>query len=88
MKLRGLSSNPYIHVSFFCDLYIPTISLPILLQENRWTDLIGIYKSGHRNVNVEIKTEAAQFLFFDGVNKACLGNLRNLGNYCILFCVG
>jgi hypothetical protein len=26
------------------DLYIPTIGLPLLLQENMWTDL-GIYKS-------------------------------------------
>jgi hypothetical protein len=37
MKLRGLSPNSYIHVSL-SDLYIPTIGLPILLQENRWTD--------------------------------------------------
>ena len=29
--------NSYIHVSV-SDLYIPTIGLPILLQENRWTD--------------------------------------------------
>jgi hypothetical protein len=44
MKLRGLSSNSYIHVSV-SDLYIPTISLPFLLQENRWTDQgnISIY---------------------------------------------
>jgi hypothetical protein len=37
MKLRGLSPNSYIHVSV-SDLNIPTIGLPILLQENRWTD--------------------------------------------------
>jgi hypothetical protein len=37
MKLRGLVPNSYIHVSV-SDLYIPTIGLPILLQENRWTD--------------------------------------------------
>jgi hypothetical protein len=36
-ELRGHSSNSYIHVSVG-DLYIPTIDLPILLQENRWTD--------------------------------------------------
>jgi hypothetical protein len=43
MKLHGLSPYPYIHVSFFLsDLYIPMISLPILLQENRWTDLRNI----------------------------------------------
>ncbi len=35
--LRGLSPNFYIHVSVR-DLYISTIDLPILLQENRWTD--------------------------------------------------
>ncbi len=37
-ELRGgLSPSSYNHVSV-CDLYIPTIGLPILLQENRWTD--------------------------------------------------
>ncbi len=37
MELRGYSPNSYIHVSVG-DLYFPTICLPILLQENRWTD--------------------------------------------------
>jgi hypothetical protein len=32
MKLRDLSPNSYIH------LYIPKVGLPILLQENMWTD--------------------------------------------------
>jgi hypothetical protein len=36
-ELRGLSPNSYIPVSV-SDLYIPTICLPILLQENCWTD--------------------------------------------------
>jgi hypothetical protein len=36
-ELRGLSPNFYIHVSV-SDLYNPTIGLPILLQENMWTD--------------------------------------------------
>jgi hypothetical protein len=36
-EYRGLSPNDHIHVSV-SDLYIPTIGLPILLQENRWTD--------------------------------------------------
>ncbi len=36
-KLRGHSPNFHIHVSV-SDLYIPTIDLPILLQENMWTD--------------------------------------------------
>jgi hypothetical protein len=34
---RPRSPNFHIHVSV-SDLYIPTISLPILLQENMWTD--------------------------------------------------
>ncbi len=42
-KLRGLIPNFHIHVSL-SDLYIPTIDLPILLQQNRWTDR-GIFKS-------------------------------------------
>ncbi len=37
MKLRNLVPNSYIHVSM-SDSYIPTIGMPILLQENRWTD--------------------------------------------------
>ncbi len=37
-ELRGHHSpNFHIHVSV-SDLYIPTIDLPILLQENMWTD--------------------------------------------------
>jgi hypothetical protein len=44
-KLRGLSPNFHIHVSV-SDLDIPTIGLPILLQENMWTDLGNkLYKS-------------------------------------------
>jgi hypothetical protein len=34
MKLRGLDPSSYIPISV-SDLYIPTIDLPILLQENR-----------------------------------------------------
>ncbi len=41
-ELRGHSPNSYIHVSV-CDLYIPTIGLPILLQENRWIDPGNMY---------------------------------------------
>jgi hypothetical protein len=36
-ELRGLSPNFHIHASV-SDLYIPMIGLPILLQENMWTD--------------------------------------------------
>jgi hypothetical protein len=35
-ELRGLSPNFHVYVSV-SDLYIPTIGLPILLQENMWT---------------------------------------------------
>ncbi len=35
--LRSHSSNFHVHVSV-SDLYIPTIDLPILLQEDMWTD--------------------------------------------------
>jgi hypothetical protein len=39
MKLRGLSPNSCIQVSVNdLRVYIPTIGLPIPLQENRWTD--------------------------------------------------
>jgi hypothetical protein len=36
-ELRGLSPNFHIHVSV-TELYISRIGLPILLQENMWTD--------------------------------------------------
>ncbi len=36
-ELRSHSPNFHIHVSV-SELYIPTIDLPILLQENMWTD--------------------------------------------------
>jgi hypothetical protein len=36
-ELCSLSPNFHIHASL-SDLYIPTIGLPILLQENKWTD--------------------------------------------------
>jgi hypothetical protein len=41
MKLRGLNPNSHIYVSV-SDLSIPTIDLPILLQENRCTDHVNI----------------------------------------------
>ncbi len=36
-ELRGHIRNFHIHVSV-SDLYIPTTDLPILLQENMWSD--------------------------------------------------
>ncbi len=54
MKLRVLSPNFFINVSV-SDLYISTIGL---LQEKRWTYRRNIL-SAHRNMNLEIGTEAA-----------------------------
>jgi hypothetical protein len=42
MELRGHRPNFHIHASFVSDLYIPTIDLPILLQEI-CGPLLGIY---------------------------------------------
>ncbi len=50
-ELRGHSPNFHIHVSV-SDLYIPRIDLPILLQENMWTDP-GNILIAHRYMNVE-----------------------------------
>jgi hypothetical protein len=65
-KLLGLSLNFHINVSVF-DLYIPTIGLPILLQENMWPDT-GNIKIAQRHMNVEIGIWAAQFLFWEYIN--------------------
>jgi hypothetical protein len=40
-ELRGLNPNFHIHVSV-SDFYIPTLGLPILLQENMWTDPVSV----------------------------------------------
>jgi hypothetical protein len=53
-EVRGLSLNFHIHVSG-SDLYIPTIGLPILLQESMWTDP-GNILIAHRQMNGEIGT--------------------------------
>jgi hypothetical protein len=58
-ELRGRSVNFHIHVSV-SDLYIPTIGPLLFLQQNRQTD-----GGNNGNMNVEIRAEAAQFLFWE-----------------------
>ncbi len=59
-ELRGQYPNFHIHVSVR-DLYIPTIDLPILLQEI-CGPILGIYKSLTDTwMCMEMGTEAAQF---------------------------
>jgi hypothetical protein len=57
-EYRGLSPKFHIHASV-SDLYIPTIGLPILLEEI-CRPILGLYKS-LRHMNVEIGAEAALF---------------------------
>jgi hypothetical protein len=65
MELRGHSPNFHIRVSV-SDLYIPTIDLPIMLQEICGS-ILGIHKS---LADVEMGTEAALFpekIYIDGI---------------------
>jgi hypothetical protein len=69
MNLRSLVPNSYIPVSV-SDLYIPTIGLPILLHENRWTDRGNIQYNRSQVHESKIRTEAAQFLFGEYINRS------------------
>jgi hypothetical protein len=75
-ELRGLSPNFYIHVSV-SDLYIPTIGLPILRQENMWTDPGSIQggsdKSGILKVFLENLTAQLKIIRFYKTKKKLTG---------------
>ncbi len=69
-----LSCSSYTHISVR-DLYISRIGLPVLLQENMWTNPRNI-QIAHRHMNVEIKTAAVQFTekeYINGIFLAVLG---------------
>jgi hypothetical protein len=76
-EYRGLSPNFHIHVSV-SELYIPTMGLPVLLEEICRL-ILGIYKSLKDTMNVEIGAEAALFPekeYINGIAVAVHGSQR------------
>ncbi len=68
--MRGYSTNFHIHVSVsdLCTVFPQPVSMPILLQENRWTNP-GNILTALRHMNVEIETKAVQILFWEYIDE-------------------
>ncbi len=75
MKLCSLVPSSYIHISV-SDLYIPSIGLPIWLQQKRQTDPGNIHVQKHKCGNWDAKhynsvlkiTRPAKFHFWEYIN--------------------
>jgi len=78
-------SNFHIHVSV-CDLYIPTIDLPILVQK-MCGPILGIYKSLTDTCDMNVETEAVQFPEKECINgvfvAVCDISLKSKAETCI-----